>query len=115
MACLIRQNNAKGVAMNMRNLFGVIGFTVLISACATITGTQADCFSKNQRFADAATCMRGQMDSLKWGSNAPLSALKDYELYLSSVDAKVRKRELSDDDAKMQMQEYLLRLRSSYR
>ena len=55
------------------------------------------------------------MDSLKWGSNAPLSALKDYEMYLSSVDAKVRKRELSDDDAKMQMQEYLLRLRSSYR
>jgi hypothetical protein len=87
---------------------------LILSACSTMTGTQADCFSKNEKFADAASCMRSQMDSLKWGSNAPLSALRDYQLYLNSVETKVKKNQMSDEDAKMQMQEYLIRLRNSY-
>lgn len=85
-----------------------------IAGCATVTGTQADCFSKHERFSDAATCMRSEMSTLKWGSNAPLSTLRDYEVYLGSIEAKVRKGEMSDEDAKLRMQEYLTRLRASY-
>lgn len=87
---------------------------IVLSACSTMTGTQADCFSKNQKFSDAASCMRNQMDSLKWGSNAPMSLLRDYQIYLNSLESKVNKNQLSDEDAKMQMQEYLIRLRNSY-
>lgn len=90
----------------------VLSFSVL--GCATVTGTQADCFSKNLHFSDAAACMRAEMGTLKWSSNAPLPALRDYEVYLGLIESKVKKGEMSNEDAKIQMQEYLVRLRSSY-
>lgn len=51
-----------------------------VPGCATVTGTQAECFSKNLHFYDAAACMRAEMGTLKWSSNAPLPALRDYEV-----------------------------------
>lgn len=85
-----------------------------LSSCTTITGTQADCFRQNSKFENAANCMRSEMNSLKWGSATPLSALNDYEVYLSSMEAKVKRGEVSDENAKIRMQEYLIRLRNSY-
>lgn len=101
--------------MNLFKICGLILMSIVVSACATVTGSQADCFTKHQKFSDAATCMRGELEKLKWGSNVPLSALHDYQLYLSLVEAKVKRGELSDEDAKIQMQEYLIRLRNSYK
>jgi len=88
---------------------------VILGGCATITGTQADCFAKYDRFAEAAACMKAEMPKLRWASNAPLSALRDYEVYLGLLESKVKKGEISDEDAKLRMQEYLTRLRASYR
>ena len=88
---------------------------VFVAGCATVTGTQADCFRANARFTDAAACMRSEMNTLKWGSNAPLSMLADYESYLNTTEAQVRRGELSDERAKQRMQEYLVQLRNSYR
>ena len=92
----------------------LLTLSLVFAGCATTTGTQADCFAKNEKFSAAASCMRGEMSSLKWKSNAPLSMLKDYENYLNVIEAKVKKGELSDEDGKLRMQEYLLRLRNSY-
>ena len=97
----------------MRIIFAV-SCALILSSCTTITGTQADCFRQNPKFENAANCMRSEMNSLKWGSATPLSALNDYDLYLTSMEAKVKRGEVSDQNAKMQMQEYLIRLRNSY-
>jgi hypothetical protein len=58
--------------------------------------------------------MKAEIPKLKWASKAPLSALRDYEVYLGLLESKVKKGEISDDDAKLRMQEYLTRLRASY-
>jgi len=47
-------------------------------------------------------------------SNAPLSAIRDYRSYLNTLELKVEKGTISDEDAKLQMQEYMTRLRDSY-
>lgn len=100
--------------MTIMKLSYLFALSLSILGCATVTGTQAECFSKNLRFSDAAACMRAEMGTLKWSSNAPLPALRDYEVYMGLIESKVNKGEMSDEDAKIQMQEYLVRLRSSY-
>lgn len=92
----------------------LVPVAMALSGCATLTGAQADCFDRNERFLDAAACMRAELPSLKWTSNAPLSVIRDYKAYLGSLESKARKGEISDEDAKLQMQEYMTRLRASY-
>jgi len=89
-------------------------FLLALSGCATLTGAQADCFERHARFPDAAACMRVELPRLKWMSNAPLSAIRDYRSYLNTLELKVEKGTISDEDAKLQMQEYMTRLRDSY-
>ena len=91
----------------------IVIICALLSGCATVTGTQSDCFSKYEKFAQAASCMRAEMPKLRVASRAPLSALSDYESYMNILEVKVRKGQLSDEDAKLQMQEYLLKMRAA--
>jgi len=96
------------------NFFSVLILSALASGCATLTGTQADCFGRYPKFVDAAACMKAEMPKLKWWSSVPVPALRDYDTYLSTLESKVKRGEMSDDDAKLRMQEYLTLLRASY-
>jgi hypothetical protein len=98
----------------MNRLLTISVLLLALSGCATLTGTQANCFDRNEKFSDAAACMQAELPRLKWASNAPLSAIRDYKSYLRSLAAKNAKGDISDEDAKMQMQEYMTKLRVSY-
>ena len=86
-----------------------LALPLVFGACATMTGSQSDCMGKHEKFADVASCLRAK--NLAWTTNWPVSVVKDYETRLNLLEKKVAIGSMSDEDAKLNLQDYLVRLR----
>lgn len=89
--------------------------TVLLGACATVGQLQADCESKSGTFPEMATCLRTAVAASDRPGMQSNPEVKLYLLKADQLSQRVSKGEISDLDARVELQTMYVNLRNQQR